>query len=1079
MKNNITTQHYEICLFKHQLKNKFSFLLILISVFSLHANSNYKTNFKFNEIFESLVLDEFTEALFLNTQFLIEGIVTDENGIPLPGANVLVKGTGKGVVTDFDGKYTIEADNSDLTLVVSYLGYKTKEISINGQSVINITLETDTESLDEIVLVGFGRQKKQTVTGAISAIETKELLRSPQANVTNALTGRLPGVTSVQRSGLPGEDAAQIRIRGISTFTGSGSPLIMVDGIETNTFGNLDPNEIESITVLKDASATAVYGVRGANGVILITTKRGEIGEGQLTLTTNFGINEFHNLRDNMNSFEYAMSYNEGARYDAYSTGSFVERFSPEDIERYRTGEDPIFYPNTDWKDYTLESFANQYQANINYSGGTEKVKYFVSAGYLNQESLFTNFTLNDDFDPKVLFERYNLRSNFDFQITNRLKTQINVSTQMENRRNINLDNAQFTMLQIYRTAPNASAGIVDGRILQNGAVLTGELPVEVLVSNGESSIFNTQVNGMFRADYDLDFITKGLSTYGIVSYQQFSSAFDEYFRSEPKYQPKRFDGGTIVYVPLSPETSNFTVTNNVTKNRRVYNEFGINYKRTFGDHAVSGLAMYNRSKLFDNSLQFRIPNAYLGFVGRLTYNYQEKYLTEFNVGYNGTENFAEGQRFGFFPAVSLGWVVSKESFFPKNNIITNFKIRGSYGEVGNDKIGGDRFLYLPSSYQFGTEERIPWAAGYNFGEIGSSYNLYGVSQEGQLGNPNVTWERAKKMNIGTELSFFNGMVNIVADYFEENRDNILAAPGTVRASFGIDEDNLALFNLGEMENKGFDGEISFNHAIGDFSYWLKANYTFARNKVLFRDEVNRTFPYQQETGQRVGQFFGLKAEGFYNTWEEINDANRPISVWNGNLLQPGDVKYKDINGDGKIDLDDQIPIGYSQFPEANYGISFGGSYKGFELAVLFQGARNASMMLPGHMRGSFNQDQGVPSYILGNSWTQELYEQGANIDFPRLSASGSLDHNYIPSTLWLYNSNYIRLKNVEVGYNFNKTVNKALGVNNIRIYLSGNNLITWDDLLPGLDPENPSFVFNGEPYPATRLYNLGLNINF
>ena len=483
---------------------------------------------------------------------------------------------------------------------------------------------------------------------------------------------------------------------------------------------------------------------------------------------------------------------------------------------------------------------------------------------------------------------------------------------------------------------------------------------------------------------------------------------------------------------------------------------------------------LYNQSKYYAPSLAYHVPNAYQGIVGRVTYGYANRYLAEFNMGYNGTENFAKGRRFGFFPAVSAGWVLSEEPFFPKNDYLVYMKFRATYGEVGNDKIGGDRFLYLPSVYG-NTSGAL---SGYNFGS--SSNPVYSqMVAEKRLGNPLLTWEKARKLNLGVDVNFFKNHLTVSFDYFKERRNNILSNRNSAPMLIGA---TLPAYNMGEMENSGFEFDINYRNKIRDFNYWGRFNYSFARNKILFQDEVPEKYAYQMRTGRRVGQFYGLLFDGFYNSWEEINALDRPVSSWNNNRLQPGDMRYVDVNKDGKIDMYDMVPIGYSPTPEIIYGFSFGGSWRGFDFSALFQGADHVSIKYFGRALWPFINAHNSAKTLILERWTQERYENGEPINFPRLSMSPSrdTDNNYQDSNFWIRNARYLRLKNVEIGYTLRKNQLKALGLESLRLYVSGTNLFTWTNVID-LDPEAPSKGGNTEinTYPLQKIYNIGLNIQF
>ena len=1010
----------------------------------------------------------------------LTGMVKDASGAPLPGVSVVVKGSTIGTVTNFDGAFSLKAPPPGSSLVFSFIGMEQQVVAVSKSTYLNVTLVEKSNLMSEVVVVGYGQQNKATFTGAISSVGTKGLVQSAQANVSNALVGRVSGLTAVQKSGEPGKDQSTLRIRGTGTFAGSQDPLIMVDGIETENYNAIDPNEIENVSILKDASATAVYGVRGANGVILITTRRGGVSKPKVSVSTNYASTSFANLRKHMNSYDWARSFNEARQYDGYLTGNYTPKYTEEEVEKYRTGSDPIFYPNTDWVKLIFKDNSTQTQQNININGGTDKVKYFISVGHFSQNGLYNNTNLLGGFDTQVKYERFNYRSNFDFQVTKNFSVTLNVSDQLEEKSGTS-DGTNYVLANAFAHPPTSGPGIVDGKLIQN---LVGQYNfignplIGLVVGHGQLRNYNNQLNASTKFNLKLDDLVKGLSSHVTISYQNYNAHTLRYVKDMITYNAVRAeDGVSAVFIPQGLD-SPFAINESYGKNRKEYLEAGLDYSNKFGNHNIGGLLLYNQSKYYSPSLAFLIPNSYQGVVGRLTYDYKSKYLAEINAGYNGTENFAEGKRFGLFPALSLGWLVSEEKFFKKNDIISFLKIRGSYGEVGNDKIGGDRFLYLPTSYLFST------ASGNNndnvaywFGTVGSNYTLNTTSTEGKIGNPDLTWERAKKMNIGFDLTLWKDKIKITADLFKENRDNILTNKGTIPVIVGA---NLPAYNLGSMTNGGFDGEINFRDKISQFNYWFKGTYTFSRNTILNMDEVIQPYSYMQRTGQRYNQFFGYIAEGFYNTWEEVNDVNRPEYQANNNKIQPGDVKYKDINGDGLINYLDQVPIGYSDFPEVSYGFSFGGNYKGLDFSILFAGSGNASFMASKKSMKGFSEEGSAIDYLKDWSWTPERYAQGLPIKFPHLSANSGQVSNYQASTLWIRDASYLRLKNVEIGYTISGKILNKIGVSSARAFLNGTNLITWHNLFPGEDPEIPTYNdSNYEPYPIVRTINMGLNFNF
>ena len=1007
---------------------------------------------------------------------VITGTVNDENG-SLPGVSVFIKGTTQGVVTDINGKFTITVPSRESVLVFSFIGYASQEITVGNRAIFDVVLAEEAAKIDEVVVVGYGVQKKESVTGAISSVSTKELIQSPQANVSNMLVGRLPGVIATQRSGAPGEDQSNLLIRGIGTFTDNTAPLIMVDGVERTNFNGMDPNEIESINVLKDASATAIYGVRGANGVVLITTRKGTMGAPKFSYSGNVAMQQSTALPSYLNSYDYARLYNEAVENDARVSGqTYVPRFTDKDLELYRNGFDPILHPNMNWIDDFLRKYSWRTQHNFNISGGTERVKYFVSAGYFDQEGIYKNTKIDKDHDVNARSTRYNFRSNLDFQITRDFSASVLVSSQIEKVNTPGIQNNTLWQSISYANPLN-SPGMVDGKIIRINNGLGEANPYAQLLSNGYQMDNRNTVTTTMRLNYDLSkMVTQGLSIHGSISYDSYSLSRKRYTKTYPYYLAQRDsdDPNNILLIPRNEETP-WSFGTDWDKNRKTYMEAGVNYKRTFGRHAITGLLLYNQSKYFSPSLAFLVPNAYQGIVGRVTYEYANRYMAEFNMGYNGTENFAKGKRFGFFPAFSAGWVISEERFFPKSQWVTFLKVRGSYGEVGNDKIGGDRFLYLPSSYGEAADNALN---NYYFGLTSQALKSVPVV-ENKLGNPDLTWEKARKTNVGFEGSFFNRMLTASFDVFQEHRNNILANRSTSPMLIGA---TLPAFNFGEMENRGWEVDVNFRHKLRDVSYWARFNYSFSRNKVVFKDEIPKRYDYQLETGRRHNQFFGLIFDGYYNSWEEVKALDRPVSSWSSDRLQPGDMKYVDVNKDGIIDDYDRVPIGYTPVPEIIYGISAGASWKGFDFSVLFQGADHVSIKYFGRVLWPFSKSEESAKSHIFERWTEERYVAGEKITFPRLSLgpNADTDNNYISSSFWIRDASYLRLKNVEIGYTFNNRFTKQIGLGSIRLYANGTNLFTWTDVI-AVDPEAPSRSGNSEinTYPLQKIYNLGLNITF
>lgn len=683
----------------------------------------------------------------------ISGLVREADGTPIMGASIFVKGTKIGTVTNIRGEFSLEVP-ANSTVLVSYLGFTTREVSVKGSSNLKITLnEDEAQSLNEVVVIGYGTQKKATVTGAIASVTTKDLVQTPQANISNMLVGKMPGLIAMQRSGAPGEDSSTLLIRGVSTFSDNTAPLVMIDGVERPNYNGLDPNEIETVSILKDASATAIYGVRGANGVILITTRKGKKGKPHLSYSGNVAIQSPTALPHYLNSADYCEMYNEALKNDAYTTGTtYVPRFTSDDIKLYRDGTDPIMHPNTDWVGKFLRKASLRTQHNFNISGGTDRVKYFISAGYFHQGGMYKYTKIDRHHDVNASDTRYNFRSNLDFDVTQDFKATVQLSTQINNIRTPGLGNSNLWK-EISWATPLGTPGMVDGKLVRLENTIDDENPWQALLNNGYHDINANTINTTLRFEYDLSrLLLKGLSIHASTSYDSYYNSKRLSIKKMQTFVPKRDpeNPNEIVLIPQN-EGDTWGGGFEYSKNRKVYFEAGLHYNQKFGKHETTALLLYNQSKYYAPSLAYHVPNAYQGIVGRVTYGYANRYLAEFNMGYNGTENFAKGRRFGFFPAVSAGWVLSEEPFFPKNDYLVYMKFRATYGEVGNDKIGGDRFLYLPSVYG-NTSGTL---SGYNFGS--SSNPVYSqMVAEKRLGNPLLTWEKARKLNLGVDVNFFN-----------------------------------------------------------------------------------------------------------------------------------------------------------------------------------------------------------------------------------------------------------------------------------------------------------------------------------
>ncbi|MDR1681856.1 MAG: TonB-dependent receptor, partial [Candidatus Symbiothrix sp.] len=889
-----------------------------------------------------LLLSALFPATFFARQLDVRGKVTDEQGEPMIGVTIKIINAGGGTITDVNGDYSLKME-SGRKLQFSYTGYTTLILEVEN-SVLNVILQEDDKLLDEVVVVGYGVQKKASVIGAISSVGTKDLVKMSSPTLSTALTGQLPGVTTIQTSAIPGVDETEIYIRGKGTWADA-SPLIIVDGIERATFTNIDPHEVETISVLKDASATAVYGVKGANGVVLITTRRG--GESKPKVNFSATVSGVHPTRMPafINSYETAILRNEALINDGLDWQTMG--FSAGDLAHFKAGDAPYHYPNVDWVDLMVNDFAIDRKYNLNVSGGTKNVKYFVSLGYLDQGGMFK--TENDmGFNSNFGFQRLNYRSNIDVNVTGDLTLSLDLAARVENRRGpgtapdgIN-GQMQSAFAALYTLPPYDTPVFQKDGTPGYGIKLSN--PWLNLNRTGYQMSMNDVLESAITLNYNLDRFVKGLSAKGRVSYDSgFGSA--KQFRlggSQGSLRKRLISpyGSPDVYEvagedqPLQYDNSDNYIRMNTSN--KIYLDASLFYDRTFGKHSASALLLYNQSQEDYPNTWGNIPHRYQGFVGRLTYNYNLRYFAEFNVGRNGSENFAEGKRFGWFPAVSLGYLVSEEDFF-KNIFpqVETLKIRGSYGVVGNDKIGGTRFLYTSDYASWRTDwyEFMP-----NFG-INSGGQASGI-HEGNLPNLNVTWEKAEKSNLGIEFSTRKGLLSVNVDIFSEQRNNILMARRSVQANLGITPPP---GNVGQTENKGFELEIGHRNKLTDnVNYWLKASMSYAKNRIINYDEPGGVLSWQRYAGQSIGQYRGLIADGFFYDQAEIdnyvNDKGLPITYDFGDP-KPGDYKYKDINNDGRINEYDYTAIGYTRVPEYNFSFQAGLNAYGFDFSMLWQGA--------------------------------------------------------------------------------------------------------------------------------------------
>ena len=1033
----------------------------------------------------------------------IQGQVRDSQG-PLPGVTVLIEGTTNGTITDFDGNFSIMAP-AKASLKFSFIGYEDQVLpAVNGMTV---TLVDASEQLGEIEVVAYGAQKKVTVTGAISSVKAEDLLRTPVSSVNNVLAGQLSGVTTVQYSGEPGSDAADIFVRGKGTFNSDGqSPLIQVDGVERDMY-DIDPSEIESVTVLKDASATAVFGVRGANGVILVTTKRGKEGKSNISVSTSFSALSPTKMVEMAGSYDYALFHNQMRKNDDQAP-----LFSDLVIEKFRTGEDPVRFPSIDWADYIMKDYSLQTQHNLSIDGGNDKVKYFVSAGAFTQSGLFKMFDL--PFDSDYRYKRFNYRTNLDIDVTKFTTISVNVSGKLDRTIKPNTGQGSSGMIKnIYGTTPFVSAGFVDGKLIYTTTNSADNQEFDkdgtqaVLPFTGSADPFNyLRTGGFYRQDntkmsvdlifnQKLDMLTKGLSfrvkgSYNSSYYVQKAVSGGSVATYNPVYQPD----GSIKLRKLSEDKTPASYKNTLGKGRDWYFEAAFDYNRSFDLHNVKALVLYNQSKQYYYSSQYSsIPRTYVGLVARVSYDWNNRYMGEFNFGYNGSENFAPENRFGKFPAGSVGWAVSEEPFFENAKWLVSFlKLRASWGLVGNDKIAGSRFMYIADPWM--ANDNSDDSSGHgNVDHGGSAYyfgaaDTYGVNAmypgayESSKNNANVSWEKAFKQDYGVDINFLENEINCSFDYYMEHRRDILVTDGTAPGLLGYKVYPYA--NLGEVDSWGWEASVGYNKTLNDnWRVWAKFNISYNQNEIVVDKQAIQNEEYMYTKGRRIGSrsqllFWGLYDKDSAAKYKAQFGQDLPTQSY-VQKLKYGDAIYVDLNGDGVVDDNDYSrDFGHTDDPEYIAGLTLGFAWKNLSFNAQFTGAWNVTRQISDVFRKPFSDAAGTNQggllvYHLDNTWSEANPDPSAK--YPRATTVNATQ-NYANSTLYEQDSKYLRLKTAEISYNFNFPFMKTIGMKRLQLALNGYNLFTITPYLWG-DPETRAS--NAPSYPLQRTYTASLKMAF
>ncbi len=1015
-----------------------------------------------------IILASATIALAQETR--IDGRVVDPDGNPLVGVSVVEVGSTDGASTDVDGNFDLQS-NIGSPLEFSYIGYET--VTMPAAKGMNVTLAPAAQVLEEMVVIGYGVQKKANLTGAVASVGGDDIVKSRQANSTNSLAGQVSGVLAKQSSGEPGADSSTIQIRGIATFTGGTSPSYIIDGIERSAddFARINPADIESINVLKDAASASIFGMRGANGVILVTTKRGDDGKSIVKYNGTVSIQTPVSLPQFASSYDYARLMNVYMNEEVYTD---------EQIKLFKDGTDPDHYPNTNWYDEVLSDHAIQHQHDLSASGGNDKIKYFASAGYLNQEGMWEGLG----------YERFSLRSNIDAQITKTTRLALDISGRNEITNGTKRGSSSLFQ-EIVRNTPVLVAQYQNGLY----AVPDATHP-NIAADQGCGYTKNDEFAILTRAELDqkLSFITKGLSAKAILSYD--------------KNVVARKSWGTDGYLYILNGKDDYQLQNrgsanlsqsNYTENH-LETQLQLNYNRDFGangDHSVSGLLMFltrqsdfhsiNVSRnSYDSDVMDQInagnedgqklggydtASARMSYVGRVNYAYKDKYMFEANMRRDASENFAPAYRWGTFSSVSAAWIVSEEKFFaPIKEVVSYFKVRGSIGTLGNDNTGGVTFPYYSRFNLYGggggAASNLPNNLGdYTFGDL-ITKGLY----PGAIANEKATWETSTKRNIAFDFGLYN-MFNFSVDLFNENRTNILAQRNVqIPGSFGA---NLPLENIGEVYNHGVDASMNFHYSLNDdFVVLAGGNLTFARNEIVYMAEAEGTNPLLCTTGRPIGGYYGYKTDGIFKTQQEIDDYAKQQVAGDTFVAQPGDIKYVDVSGDGVVNADDRTYLGVGNMPEITYGFNVGFNYKNLDFTALFQGATNVQVHLTGGLVQPYYNSGNLPQMWVDGAWSAD----NADATLPRLAVS---THNFLTSDVvdtFLYDASYLRLKNIEIGYTLPRKFLDKININNARIFVNGNNLLTFTDV-PQIDPENTSSL--GWNYPQIMSFNAGINIEF
>ena len=999
---------------------------------------------------------------------VVTGVVTDKNKEPLVGVNITVGDmVGLGTITDINGKYKIKMEPYH-RLIFSYIGFDKVEVLVKEQRVINVAMqESEASVIDEVVITGTGAQKKLTVTGAVTNVNVADLKVNPTGSISNALAGNVAGVLAMQTSGQPGQNSSEFWIRGISTFGASNAALVLVDGFERN-LDEINIEDIETFVVLKDASTTAIYGSRGANGVILITTKHGKAGKINIDAKVETTYNTRTITPDFVNGYNYASMINE-----ARITRAQEPLYQPYELEILRLGLDPDLYPNVNWKDVLMKDGAMTYRGTVNMNGGGATARYFVSASYIEEQGMYkTDENLRKDYDTNANAKRWNYRLNTDIDITKSTLLKVGVSGSLKkvNEPGLGGDIWHSIMGQTPISIPLVYS---NGYIPAYG---TGNQtnPWVLATQTGYNEVWENKIQTNVTLEQKLDFITKGLSFVGRFGYDTNNKNNIKHEKWPEQWKAQRFrdENGELVFERISTEQK-MRISSGASGERLEFFEAILQYDRGFKEHHLGGTLKYNQdSKIMTvnigDDIKKSIPRRHQGLAGRVSYNWNYRYFADFNFGYSGSENFATGHQFGFFPAFSVAWNIAEEPIIKKSLKWMNmFKLRYSYGKVGNDNFGDNvRFPYM---YTIGSGGGYQWAD-YNYDKN------FGGKIYTDLASNNVTWEIATKHDIGVDLSLFNDKFTATIDYFHEQRDGIYMTRDHLSSMIGLNGKRPKA-NVGSVLSEGFDGNFAYKQKVGDVNLTIRGNMTYSKNEILERDEAYNDYEYQMDEGHRVDQAKGLIALGLFKDYDDIRNSPRQ----DFGSVQPGDIKYKDVNGDGVINDGDRVAIGATTKPNLIYGMGISAQWKGLDVNLHFQGAGKSTFFIDGPSVYAFSSGTwgNILSDLVENRWIDSSISnnpatENPNASYPRLSYGGS-GNNFRQSTYWLRNGSYLRLKTLEIGYSLPKSMVNKIHFNSMRLFFIGTNLLTFSSFKLW-DPELGSS--NGEKYPLAKMFTLGLSVN-